>query len=66
MNARKKQLLKREAAENRKARIKRLIMIGAEVEKILGRPIEEKDLPKLIRFLENQEARGHFFSRAMA
>ena len=56
MNARKKQLLKREAAENRKARIKRLIMIGAEVEKILGRPIEEKDLPKLIRFLENQEA----------
>lgn len=66
MNARKKQLLKREAAENRKARIKRLIMIGAEVEKILGRPIEEKDLPKLIRFLENQEARGHFFFRAMA
>ena len=66
MNARKKQLLKREAAENRKARIKRLIMIGAEVEKILGRPIEEKDLPKLIRFLENQESRGHFFSRAMA
>ena len=66
MNARKKQLLKREAAENRKARTKRLIMIGAEVEKILGRPIEEKDLPKLIRFLENQEARGHFFSRAMA
>ena len=66
MNARKKQLLKRETAENRKARIKRLIMIGAEVEKILGRPIEEKDLPKLIRFLENQEARGHFFSRAMA
>ena len=66
MNARKKQLLKREAAENRKARTKRLIMIGAEVEKILGRPIEEKDLPKLIRFLGNQESRDHFFSRAMA
>ena len=31
MNARKKQLLKREAAENRKARTKRLMMIGAEV-----------------------------------
>ena len=48
MNARKKQLLKREAAENRKARIKRLIMIGAEVEKILGRPIAmaEEDVPK--------------------
>lgn len=66
MNARKKQLLKREAAENRKARIKRLIMIGAEVEKILGKPIEEHDLPKLKRFLESQEARGHYFSKAMA
>jgi len=66
MNARKKQLQRREAAENRKARTKRLIIIGAEVEKILGKPIEEKDLPKLVRFLESQEARGHFFSKAMA
>ena len=66
MNARKKQLLKREAAENRKARIKRLIMIGAEVEKILGKPIEECDLPKLKRFLESQESREHYFSKAMA
>ena len=66
MNARKKQLQKKEAAENRKARTKRLIIIGAEVEKILGKPIEEKDLPKLARFLESQEARGHFFSKAMA
>ena len=66
MNARKKQLQKREAAENRKARTKRRIIIGAEVEKILGKPIEEKDLPKLVRFLESQEARGHFFSKAMA
>ena len=64
--AQKKQLQKREAAENRKARTRRLIMIGAEVEKILGKPIEEHDLPKLKRFLENQEARGHYFSRAMA
>ena len=65
MNALKKQLQKKEAAENRKARTKRLIMIGAEVEKILGRPIEEHDLPKLRRFLESQEARGRFFSKAM-
>jgi hypothetical protein len=63
--AQKKQLQKREAAENRKARTRRLIMIGAEVEKILGKPIEEHDLPKLKRFLESQEARGHYFSRAM-
>ena len=62
----KKQLQKRVAAENRKARTKRLIMIGAEVEKILGKPIEEHDLPKLKRFLESQEARGHYFSKAMA
>jgi len=62
----KKQLQKRVAAENRKARTKRLIMIGAEVEKILGKPIEEHDLPKLRRFLESQEIRGCYFSKAMA
>ena len=62
----KRQLKKRESEENRKARTKRLIMIGAEVEKILGKPIEEHDLPKLKRFLESQEARGHYFSKAMA
>ena len=53
-------------AENRKARTKRLILIGAEVEKILGKPVEEKDLPKLKRFLESQESRGHYFTKAMA
>ena len=64
--AQKKQLQKREAAESRKARTRRLIMIGAEVEKILGKPIEEHDLPKLKRFLESQETRGHYFSKAMS
>ena len=63
--AQKKQLQKREAAESRKARTRRLIMIDAEVEKILGKPIEEHDLPKLKRFLECQEARVNF-SKAMA
>ena len=66
MNALKKQLQRREAEEMRKARTKRLIMIGAEVEKILGKPIVENDLPKLKRFLESQESRGHYFSKAMA
>ena len=66
MSALKKQLQKKEAAENRKARTRRLIMIGAEVEKILGKPIEECDLPKLKRFLESQASRGHYFSKAMA
>ncbi len=66
MKALKKQLKQKEAEENRKARTKRLIMIGAEVEKVYGKPIEAEDLPKLRRFLENQETRGHFFSRAMS
>ena len=66
MSALKKQLQKKEAAETRKARTRRLIMIGAEVEKILGKPIEECDLPKLKRFLESQESREHYFSKAMA
>lgn len=66
MKALKKQLKRKEAVENRKARTKRLIMIGAEVEKVLGKPIEANDLPKLVRFLESQESRGHYFSRAMA
>jgi hypothetical protein len=66
MSALKRQLQKKEAAENRKARTRRLIMIGAEVEKILGKPIEEYDLPKLKRFLESQETRGHYFSNAMS
>lgn len=66
MKALKRQLKQKEAVENRKARTKRLIMIGAEVEKVLGKPIEANDLPKLVKFLESQEARGHFFSRAMS
>lgn len=66
MSALKKQLQKKEAAENRKARTRRLIMIGAEVEQILGKPIEENDLPKLKHFLQSQETRGRYFSKAMA
>ena len=65
MKTLKRELKQKEAAENRKARTKRLIRIGAEVEKILGKPIEEHDLPKLARFLESQETRGHYFSKAM-
>ena len=65
-SALKKQLKKREAEENRKARTRRLILIGAEVENILGKPIEANDLPKLKHFLQSQEARGRYFSKAMA
>ena len=35
------------------------------MESVLGCPIEEEDLPKLIGFLKRQEANGKFFSKAM-
>ncbi len=60
-----KQLRQREKEENRKARTKRLIEIGAEVESVLGSTIEREDLPKLRSFLMDQEKRGRYFSRAM-
>ena len=43
----------------------RLCQIGGAVESVLGAPIEEKDIPKLIVFLKRQEANGRFFSKAM-
>lgn len=36
------------------------------MENILGRPINKEDLPKLKAFLEQQEYRGSFFSKAMS
>lgn len=72
LQAKRQQLLEQEkkikaqlAADQRKARTKRLIEVGATVEKVLGRPIEKDDLPKLAAFLEGQEIRGNYFSRAM-
>ena len=53
----------REVEEKR--RTHRLITVGAEVESVLGHPIEKKDLPKLRKFLEDQEKRGKWFSKAM-
>lgn len=60
-----KVLEKKEAEENRKKRNHRLIEVGAAVESVLGSPIEEKDIPKLIGFLKKQEANGNYFSVAM-
>ena len=42
-----------------------LCQIGGAVESVLGCPIEEEDLPKLIGFLKRQETNGKFFSKAM-
>lgn len=65
LKAKEKIIKTRQSEKQRKARTKRLIEIGAVVESVLGRPIEKEDLPKLKKFLEEQEDRGHFFSKAM-
>ena len=63
--AQKKQLEKRKKEEERKIRTHRLIEIGAAEESVLGRCIELEEIPKLIAFLNKQEANGKFFSKAM-
>ncbi len=65
LKAQEKALKARQSQEERKVRTKRLIKIGAAVESVLGRPIEEEDIPNLIAFLHSQEQRGSFFSKAM-
>ena len=63
--AQKRELQKRQKAEERKKRTHRLCVIGGAVESVLGCPIEEEDIPKLIGFLKRQEANGRYFSKAM-
>lgn len=63
--AQRKQLEKRKKEEERKIRTHRLIQIGGAVESVLGRPVTEEDVPKLIAFLKKQESNGKYFSRAM-
>lgn len=63
--AQRKELEKRKKAEESKKRTHRLCQIGGAVESVLGYPVEEEDLPKLIGFLKKQEANGRFFSKAM-
>ena len=58
-------LQKRKKAEEIKKRTHRLCVIGGAVESVLGCPIEEEDIPKLIGFLKRQEANGRYFSKAM-
>ena len=63
--AQKRELQKRQKAEESKKRTHRLCVIGGAVESVLGCPIEEEDIPKLVGFLKRQEANGKFFSKAM-
>ena len=63
--AQRKELEKRKKAEESKKRTHRLCQIGGAVESVLGCPIEEEDLPKLIGFLKRQETNGKVVSKAM-
>lgn len=63
--AQKKELQKRQKAKESKKRTHRLCVIGGAVESVLGCPIEEEDIPKLIGFLKRQEANGRNFSKAI-
>ena len=64
--AQRKELEKKQKAEEKKACTHRLCVIGGAVELVLGVPIEEEDVPQLISFLEMQERNGKYFSKAMA
>ena len=61
--AQRKELEKRKKAEESKKRTHRLCQIGGAVESVLGCPIEEEDLPKLIGFLKRQETTESFSQR---
>lgn len=63
--AQKRELQKRQKAEENKKRTHRLCVVGGAVESVLGCPIEEKDISNLIGFLKRQEANGRYFSKAM-
>ena len=65
LQAQKKRLESQRKEDERKKRTHRLIQVGAAVESVLGCPIEEKDIPKLINYLKDQEYRGRYFSKAM-
>ena len=65
MEAKKKQLTARKKEEDRKARNHRLILLGGNIEQILGRKLIDEDVPKIRKFLLDQERRGKYFSRAL-
>ena len=65
LKAQERELKKRQSAEERKRRTKRLIEIGAIVESVLGRPTTDDDKERLQAFLRKQETNGKFFTKAM-
>ena len=65
LKAQERDLRKRQAADERKKRTRRLIELGGTVESVLGRPTTDQDKVRLMYFLRLQEQRGGFFSQAM-
>ena len=60
-----KALQAKQGEEERKKRTHRLIEIGAVCEAVLGSPIEKEMLPLLQDWLQMQEQKGNYFSRAL-
>ena len=60
-----KALIKRQNAEERKKRTRRLIELGGIVESVLGRPTVDEDKTRFLNFLKKQENNGKFFTKAM-
>lgn len=65
LKAQEKALKKRQSADERKKRTKRLIEMGGIIESVLERPVTDDDKIRLLNFLNKQEANGKYFTRAM-
>ena len=65
MQDKAREMAKRNKVQERKERTKRLIEIGAVVEKVYGKAIVKELLPYLQKFLEGQNERGNYFSKAL-
>ena len=62
---RKKQLTARKDNEKQKARTHHFCEIAGTLYKVLGREFEDGDVERLENFLNQQEQRGSYFSKAM-
>ena len=61
LKAKQKKLQQQQKALERKARTKRLIVTGALIESILGRPVEQEDIEpikQLIEYYRNKKQSG--------
>ena len=65
LKAQERDLKKRQTAEERKKRTRRLIELGGIVESVLGRPTVDEDKVRFMNVLKRQETNGNFFTKAM-